>query len=620
MKTELIRGANAVRGTRLIIAGMIVFGCVISWSAQCACAGSIFDDDWAPPKPISRPTPAASIPTSNPATVPHSSDASLPSMPKSPRRHPLPAKQDLARSRRLLQDAFADQLKDRSMGGRRKLALALLDEAAKTVDNLPDKFALLSGTIQASKDAEALRLSFQAADRMGEDFEVDALSLKTDAALRMNLRGDSPAATAENVQAALELIDPLAAAEEYSTAIKILTLVRPLATGDAEVLAAAQKRAENIEALRAAHDRFAQQVEKLKTSPNDPAANTAAGSYLCFGRGDWETGLPLLAKGSDANFKQLAILELSRPAKAEDVIGLADGWWGVSAKQLGAFQLQIRRHAASLYGPALDGATGIRRKLMEKRIAEAAAGDAGAQPPHTTASRTDVDVLTNSLGMRFLRIKPGTFVMGSPATEEGRNDNEVQHEVKLTKSFMLAATPVTQHQWLALMGNNPSRFKGENLPVEQVSWDDAADFCKKLSQKEGKHYRLPTEAQWEYACRATTTTAFNTGAAISTDKANYNGNGAPGKTTPVGSYTPNKWGLYDMHGNVRQWCSDVYDGYPSGEVVDPVGPEQKPNASHVMRGGSWYYAAEVCRSARRDGAGADSRSDTCGFRIVLAPP
>ncbi|MEA2013891.1 MAG: formylglycine-generating enzyme family protein, partial [Thermodesulfobacteriota bacterium] len=170
-------------------------------------------------------------------------------------------------------------------------------------------------------------------------------------------------------------------------------------------------------------------------------------------------------------------------------------------------------------------------------------------------------------------------------------------------------TEVTQGQWRKIMGNNPSRFKGDNRPVEKVSWNDCQKFIRKLNRKEGtSKYRLPTEAEWEYACRAGTMTPFYTGDCISTDQANYDGNyPMPGcskgrdreKTVDVASFSPNKWGLYDMHGNVWEWCEDRYGYYPSGHVTDPEGPS---GGSHrVYRGGGWSYGDRYCRSAFRNG-------------------
>jgi formylglycine-generating enzyme required for sulfatase activity len=216
---------------------------------------------------------------------------------------------------------------------------------------------------------------------------------------------------------------------------------------------------------------------------------------------------------------------------------------------------------------------------------------------------------TNSIGMKFVWIKPGNFVMGSPKEEKLREDNETQHKVTLTKGFYMGVYTVTQEQWQEVMGNNPSFFKGEkNLPVEQVSWNDCQEFVKKLREKDKdkKAYRLPTESEWEYSCRAGTKTPFHFGETISTDQANYNGNFTYGdgkkgvyrkKTTPVDSFPANAWGLHDMHGNVWQWCQDRYGDYPQKDVVDPQGPEK--GELRVLRGGSWYFTPEYCRSACR---------------------
>ena len=212
--------------------------------------------------------------------------------------------------------------------------------------------------------------------------------------------------------------------------------------------------------------------------------------------------------------------------------------------------------------------------------------------------------------------------MGSPASEAKRADNERQHRVRLSKGFMMGVTEVTQAQWRAVMGSNPSHFKGDDLPVEKVSWHDAVVFCKNLSHKEGQTYRLPTEAEWEYACRAGTTTAFNTSNTISVNQANYNGvftygTGRKGvyrkKTIAVGSFQPNAWDLYDMHGNVYEWCSDWRGDYPRGQVTDPTGAAS--GVWHVLRGGAWSNGPWGCRSASRSGD-APGRTDYLGFRVV----
>ncbi len=234
--------------------------------------------------------------------------------------------------------------------------------------------------------------------------------------------------------------------------------------------------------------------------------------------------------------------------------------------------------------------------------------------------------ITNSIGMKFVYIPPGTFMMGSPENEPGRNKDETLHIVTLTKGFYMQTTEVTQGQWKIIMGNNPSEFKncGDNCPVEQVSWNDTQVFIQKLNQKEGTNrYRLPTEAEWEYTARAGTTTPFAFGACLSTDQANHDGDPLEGcskgtyraKTVSVGSFSPNAWGLYDMQGNVYELCQDWYDkDYPSGSVTDPSGSSS--GLSRVLRGGSWGHDARRCRSAIRSYYLPGYGSNFIGFRLV----
>ena len=218
----------------------------------------------------------------------------------------------------------------------------------------------------------------------------------------------------------------------------------------------------------------------------------------------------------------------------------------------------------------------------------------------------------------------GKFMMGSPGSESSRYDDEgPRHEVTLTKGFWMLETEVTQAMWKSVTGDNPSHFKGDNLPVENVSWDDCQKFCRKLSSKIGLEISLPTEAQWEYACRAGTITPFSFGSTLNGDNANCDGNYPYGtstngqylqKTAPVKSYAPNAWGLYDMHGNVWEWCQDWKDDYPSGSVTDPTGPNS--GSSRVLRGGCWVSLALSCRSVSRSRLLPDGRNDVVGFRVV----
>ncbi|MCK6683609.1 MAG: SUMF1/EgtB/PvdO family nonheme iron enzyme [Thermoanaerobaculia bacterium] len=260
----------------------------------------------------------------------------------------------------------------------------------------------------------------------------------------------------------------------------------------------------------------------------------------------------------------------------------------------------------------------------------------------------------NSIGMEFVWIEPGTFMMGSPSSEAGRDLDETQHRVRITKGFYLGKYEVTQGQWEAVMGNNPSYFKacGKECPVEQVSWEDAQEYIRKLNAREGgSPYRLPTEAEWEYAARAGTATALYTGGLTLREKGTYLGpeldaiawyRGNCGVdysgafelrwlenlanmqyassqcgTHPVGQKKPNAWGLHDMLGNVWEWVSDWKGEYPSGKQVDPVGPSSGPD--RASRGGSWRSNAQRCRTADR-GYFRPEGDGSAGFRLLRIVP
>ncbi len=225
---------------------------------------------------------------------------------------------------------------------------------------------------------------------------------------------------------------------------------------------------------------------------------------------------------------------------------------------------------------------------------------------------------TNSIGMKFMLIPAGSFMMGSPSNGSSRDSEEPQHRVTIGKPFYMQTTEVTHGQWREIMGNNPSHFKncGDDCPAERVSWNDAQEFIRKLNQREGANkYRLPTEAEWEYACRAGSTSrfCFGDGDGQLWEYAWYSRNSLS-KTHPVGWKEPNAWGLYDMHGNVWEWCQDWKGDYPSGHVTDPTGPSS--GSSRVLRGGSWIGYARCCWSAFRGRFSPGSRYNVLGFRLA----
>jgi len=240
--------------------------------------------------------------------------------------------------------------------------------------------------------------------------------------------------------------------------------------------------------------------------------------------------------------------------------------------------------------------------------------------------------ITNSIGMEFVLIPGGTFKMGSPQDEPNRRGNEIEHQVTISKPFYMQTTEVTVKQWRAVMRK---RFffkkKGtDHMPAVKVSWEDCIDFIKKLNALNEGVYRLPTEAEWEYACRAGTTSAYAWGKTIDCKDAMYANNtlktdlcvdyvrskGLPAdQPAPVKSYRPYAWGLYDMEGNVWEWCRDWYDrSYGKDAVIDPGGPSS--GTDKVRRGGSWYRSGSRCRCANRNLSNPANRYQTTGFRLV----
>ena len=224
--------------------------------------------------------------------------------------------------------------------------------------------------------------------------------------------------------------------------------------------------------------------------------------------------------------------------------------------------------------------------------------------------------LGKGIKLEMVLIPAGKFKMGSPASEVGRVDNETQHEVTFTKPFYMGKYEVTQEQWEAVMGNNPSAVKGEKLPVTMVSWNDCQDFIKKLNAKTNGRYRLPTEAEWENACKAGTNVGYSFGDNLLKSDANY-GDKQLGSTKAVGSYKPNAFGIFDMHGNVWEWCEDWFGDYPAGGVIDPKGLAM--GETRVLRGGSFADRSSNIRSAFRSVYTSIFRNYIIGFRLARTP-
>ena len=337
---------------------------------------------------------------------------------------------------------------------------------------------------------------------------------------------------------------------------------------------------------------------------------------------------------------------------------MADFWWNYAPMEIEAKDI-IRKHAVALYRKAIKNneLEGLKKTIAERRIQEAGLlnrqnfvpeprvraassndpanspkpvvkkrieevlgmpndGDKRVETSSVVARKTgDVKTITLPGGatMEMIYVAPGSFMMGSPESEVGRYDEEKQHYVTLTKGFWLGKYEVAQRQWKSVMGNNPSHFKGDDLPVERVTWNDCLEFARKVNASLNCGARLPTEAEWEYACRAGATGPY---AGDGLDSMGwYKGNGR-GRTHPIGQKRPNLWGFYDMQGNVWEWCNDWYGDYLSGSETDPQGATS--DAHRVSRGGSIYSPSRRCRPATRDNESPGFRHWGRGFRLCCS--
>jgi formylglycine-generating enzyme required for sulfatase activity len=426
------------------------------------------------------------------------------------------------------------------------------------------------------------------------------------------------AAQGGDMETALAALDRMAA----SFAVDIVPLKKAAFT----TLAAGTKDPERSRAFAS--------MKTLLDIPGDPAASLVAGRYLCFVMDDWKRGLPLLAKGADAVLKALAEQDLAQPAAGTAPTSLADGWWDLAEKESARQQkVAMLGRARFWYEEALPSLAGLPKVKAEKRIAAAVAARAATPPAAGGGAlpRTIALDLGGGVKLELVCVNPGRFMMGSPAAEAGRSDGETPHPVTLTQPFYLGKYPVTQEQYETLMGNNPSTAPGARNPVDMVSWNDAQDFCARLGKKVSRTVRLPTEAEWEYACRAGSTTRYSFGDSDaglgdygwfkdnSVDRPGDKKAFAAKMTHPVGGRKPNAWGLYDMHGNVCQWCQDWFEIYTEQAAADPQGPAQ--GKARVMRGGSSNLPAADCRSAFRIGYPPERVSGHVGgfgFRVVAS--
>jgi formylglycine-generating enzyme required for sulfatase activity len=606
------------------------------------------------PAPAFKPEPAA-----KPAVAPAPPAASEFRTPNSElKRSPVPDDAALGPAVKLAGEVFKEEYdKAQSPGELQALAKRILQRAGEIQDDAAARFVFLRLARDVATKAADHATAYAAVEQMAERFEMDPWAMKAGvvAAVAKQARDKSEHKTA--AQQALTLMRDALRQDALSTAEQMgkLALAEGSRVRDRDTIAAARAAIKETEQAAKAFSKVEVALNTLKEKPDDAGANLVAGQYQCFTKGAWSKGLPMLAKGADETLKALAQRDAKADATSEpptaDQLSLADAWWDL-AQQAGSKEKEGMLLRAGYWYQRAAGevdSDALRLKIEKRLAGITKLGRPIPEPPPGTARR----VLTNSIGMKLVLIPAGEFMMGSTAeeiawaVEKGKGDGSQpndclgetpRHPVKISQPFYMSMYPVTQGEYQEVMGVNPSSFsaKGQDggrvtgrdtsrHPVEMVSWEEAAEFCRRMSahpkeRATRRMYRLPTEAEWEYACRAGTTTHWVCGndRDALVDYAWVKKN-SDRMTHPVGKKKPNAWGLYDMNGNVWEWCLDWYsvDYYKQSPAANPTGPPQ--GVQRVLRGGCFYTDDPACRSAYRHKNLPKNRDRHAGFRVVVAP-
>jgi formylglycine-generating enzyme required for sulfatase activity len=555
------------------------------------------------------------------------------------------------------------------------LAAEMIEAALKVQNGSADQFVLLRIARDVALGAGDAPTALAAVKELVQRFEVAAATLTAETFLAAAQQATMSGQRKAVAEAGPSVLAQLSQADEHELAIRVCEAAREAAQKAREFKLAADLsgRLPELRRMQKEFQTYREALAVMEDDPAQPGANLTAGRYLCLVKGDWQRGVPMLALGSDADLRSVALLELRGAASADAQTVIGDAWWDAAETRPGDERDLLRLRAGSWYRQAAPSVAGglAGMKIKQRLDAISKLGreiPAASSPPATLqkspplaiapfdekaatqyqaawAKHLNVPVLwTNTIGMRFVLIPPGEFdmeateketvrlldeakarVQKSPGGDLERLPSEApKHRVRITRPYYAGIWEVTQAEYERVMGTNPSRLKGNpSRPVEHVSWSEAVDFCRRLGElaeekKAGAVYRLLTEAEWEYACRAGTTTQYRSGddEGILGQYAWWANNSA-GRTQPVGQLRPNAFGLFDMWGNVWEWCADWHadDRYANSSPEDPTGPDS--GSSRVLCGGSWrttlrdYSAPRIITSAP-----PEERSSAWGFRVA----
>jgi formylglycine-generating enzyme required for sulfatase activity len=561
-------------------------------------------------------------PTDEPAgepfeEFPEDDEPAIPAIaaPPADKRLPVPEKAGQDASLAIIKDLFKSEFTLRKPEERAAFAQKLLAQGHDTANDPTSAYVLFDQAMSIAATAGDPDTAMNSASQLGDLYQVDALELKAATLTTLARTAKTPQAVQLIASQAESLTEKAIDQDRFDYAKRFNALVLSAArkAKDLSLVNQAQARLRVIKQLETEQSKLASSLAMLKESPNDPGANFAVGSYWCFVKGNFDVGLPMLKIGSDKILQAIAIAELAKPTEARKQLALAEAWDSYADRRNPAM-IEAKRRARKWYLQSLDELEGLEKAKVEKRLATLSEIDA----VDSMASLVSIE-LTPDIKLAMRRVPAGKFWMGSPPTEPGRSSDENLHEVTISRPFLLGVTEVTQAQWEAVMGSNSSEPKGENLPVNKVTWQTAIRFCDRLNSSPlGANYRfrLPSEAEWEYACRAGTNTIFywgNDPVKLSSHAWTLSNSGRT--IQPVGKLQPNSWGFYDMIGNVAEWTGDWHGPLPTVPQRDPKGPEggkEKSNRGFTFANKSMSQF----RSAAKCANPPDEIRDYLGLRLA----
>lgn len=553
------------------------------------------------------------------------------------KRLPLPSDPEVDQARKAIRDIFKAEIAAAKKPEEKvPLAKKIYDQALADGEPL-GRYAMLVEAAALGADGGNAQQVELASRLVASLFEVNEFNWSADIWDAAQKRQPTPAIAKAIVPVLIKLVDDAVAEEAFDSAKRLMDLA--LAYGrraqDPATTQNANDRNKRYIAERQLYDTLAKARATLEATPDDPDANLLLGKHLCFVQDEWETGLPLLAKGKDPVFKELAAQSIPAPTEIAEVLTLGDKWWAKSEKPT-AIKRELQVGAVHWYKIVQSAVTGIDKAKVDKRIADSAAALVGIKPVRKAKepAKEMIVPLAPGVDLALNYISRGEFVMGGPSGYESP-----PHSVRISNGFYFGRFEITQAQWTAVMGTAPwipagSYQEGPDYAAGGISQLEASGYCFRLSEiaRQQKsipadaRFRLPTEAEWEYACRAGTTSRYSYGddGNVLGDFAWYESNASKAGESfahRVGKKKPNAWGLFDMHGNLWELCSDWAGNYPNQAVVDPTGPASGDRV--ILRGGCWSNNGGNLTCSYRDSGSSSSRvSSSIGFRIVceISPP